>query len=137
MFPPDLSDERGHIEVADPLGRRRRCGRNRARDGSRWRVLEALLILLTESLSVCFSGWIEERLPALLPCRSEFWRCDVPVRAAILGNGTQVITQLFQSGPADEAGSRCRSFGKLPSFPGVVGKLVVGEASPREPCRIA
>jgi len=39
-------------------------------------------ILLTESLDVRFSERIEEFLTALLPCRLEFGRCDVPVRPA-------------------------------------------------------
>ena len=47
-----------------------------------------LLLLFTESLDVRFAVRIEEFLAALLPRRSEFGRCDVPVRPAFLGNGT-------------------------------------------------
>jgi hypothetical protein len=45
-----------------------------------------LLILFTESLDVRFAVRIEEFLAALLPRRFECGRCDVPVRAAFLGN---------------------------------------------------
>ena len=60
------------------------------------------LILFTESLDVRFAVRIEEFLAALLPRRFEFGRCDVPVRPAFLGNGTQVLAEIFQSGPAEE-----------------------------------
>jgi hypothetical protein len=62
----------------------------------------ALLILFTESLDVGLAVRIEEFLAALLPRRFEFWLCDVPVRPAFLGNGTQVLAEIFQSGPAEE-----------------------------------
>ena len=54
------------------------------------------LILLTESLDVGFTVWIEEFLAALLPCCSEFRRCDVPIRPAFLGDETQVLVEIFQ-----------------------------------------
>jgi hypothetical protein len=38
----------------------------------------------------------------LLPCRFEFWLCDVPVRPAFFENRTQVLAEIFQSGPAEE-----------------------------------
>jgi hypothetical protein len=46
------------------------------------------LILFTESLGVRFAIRVEEFLATLLPSRFEFGRCDVPVRTALLGNGT-------------------------------------------------
>src|SRR5437868_8785255 len=71
-------------------------GAERVADG------DTLLILFTESLDVGFAVRIEEFLSALLPGRFEFGRCDVPVRPAFLGNGTQVLAEIFQSGPAEE-----------------------------------
>src|ERR1700676_3280950 len=62
----------------------------------------ALLILFTETLNARFAVRIEEFLTALLPRRFEFGRCDVPVRPAFLGNGTQVLAEVFQSRPAEE-----------------------------------
>ena len=47
-----------------------------------------LLILFTESLGVRLAVRVEEFLAALLPCRFEFGRGDVPVRPAFPGNGT-------------------------------------------------
>jgi hypothetical protein len=61
-----------------------------------------LLILFTESLEVRFVVRIEEFLAALLPCRFEFGRCNVPVRPASLGNGTQLLVEIFECGPAEE-----------------------------------
>jgi len=58
-----------------------------------------LLILFTESLNVGFAVRIEEFLAALLPRRFKFGRCDVPVRTAFFGNGTQVLAEIFHSGP--------------------------------------
>jgi cytochrome bd-type quinol oxidase subunit 2 len=57
-----------------------------------------LLLLFTESLAVRFAVRIEEFLAALLPRRFEFGRCDVPVRSAFLGNGAQILAEIFQSG---------------------------------------
>jgi hypothetical protein len=62
----------------------------------------ALLTLFTESLNVRFAVRIEEFLAALLPRRFKFGRCDVPVRPAFFANGTQVLAEIFQSGPAEE-----------------------------------
>src|SRR5271165_5668293 len=64
--------------------------------------LMLLLILFTECLHVRFAVRIEEFLVALLPRRFEFGRGDVPVRPAFPGNGTQVLAEIFQSGPAEE-----------------------------------
>ena len=64
--------------------------------------LEPALILFTESLGVSFAVRVEEFLAALLPRRFEFGRGDVPVRPALLGNGAQVLAEIFQSGPAEE-----------------------------------
>ena len=61
-----------------------------------------LLFLFTESLDVRFAVRIEEFLATLLPRRFEFVCCDVPVRPAFLGNGTEVLAEIFQSGPAEE-----------------------------------
>src|SRR5215213_469188 len=65
-------------------------------------VTIALLILLAEGLDVCFAVRVEEFLAALLPRRFEFGRCDVPVRPAFPGHGTQVLAEFFQSGPGEE-----------------------------------
>src|SRR5215510_13081603 len=65
-------------------------------------VMTPFLILFTECLDVRFAVRIEEFLAALLPRRLEFGRCDVPVGPAFLGNGTQVLPKLFQSGPPEE-----------------------------------
>src|SRR5271155_2812428 len=43
-----------------------------------------LLILFTESLDIGLAVRIEKFLPALLPRRFEFGRCDVPVGPAFL-----------------------------------------------------
>src|SRR5580700_3827006 len=60
------------------------------------------LILFTESLDVCFAVRIEELLAALLPRRSEFGRCDIPVRPAFLGNNTKILPEILESRPAPE-----------------------------------
>src|SRR5882724_744341 len=62
----------------------------------------ALLIPLIDSLGVRFAVGIEEFLAALLPCRFHLGRCDVPVGPAFPGNRTQVLAQVFHSGPAPE-----------------------------------
>jgi hypothetical protein len=67
-----------------------------------WGNAKPLLILFTESLNVRFAVRIEEFLAALLPSGFEFGRGDVPVRPAFFGNGTQVLTEIFQSGPTEE-----------------------------------
>jgi hypothetical protein len=63
---------------------------------------DAVLILFSESLDIRLAVRIEEFLAALLPRRFQFGRRDVPVRPAFLGNGTQVLAEIFQSGPAEE-----------------------------------
>jgi hypothetical protein len=45
------------------------------------------LVLFAQGLGVRFAVRIKEFLSALLPRRSEFGRCNVPVRPAFLGNG--------------------------------------------------
>jgi hypothetical protein len=45
---------------------------------------------------------IEEVLAALLPRRFEFRRCDVPVRPAFHGNGTEILAEIFQGRAAEE-----------------------------------
>jgi hypothetical protein len=57
------------------------------------------LILFTESLGVRSAVWIEQFLAALLPRRFEFGRRDIPDRPAFLRSGTQVLAEIFQSGP--------------------------------------
>jgi hypothetical protein len=54
-------------------------------------------VLFTESLDIRFAVRIEKLLAALLPRRPEFWRCDVPVRAAFLRDSTQVPSKILQS----------------------------------------
>src|SRR5215471_10565609 len=61
-----------------------------------------LLVLFTDRLRVGFAVGIEEFLPALLPRLLEFGCRDVPVRAAFPGNRTQILPELFHSGPAEE-----------------------------------
>ncbi len=61
-----------------------------------------LLILFTESLDVRLAVRIEKFLAALLPRRFEFGCRDVPVRPAFLGNGTQILAEIFHGGPAEE-----------------------------------
>ena len=68
------------------------------------------LILFTESLDVRFAVRIEEFLAALLPRRFEFGSSDVPVRPAFLGNGTQVLAEIFQQWAGRRTSSRCRSY---------------------------
>src|ERR1700692_1316869 len=69
-----------------------------------------VLILFTESLDVRFAVRIKEFLAALLPCRFEFGRCDVTVHPTFPGHGTQVLAEIFHSGPAEEPVARCRSY---------------------------
>jgi len=45
------------------------------------------LVLFAQGLGVRFAVRIKEFLSALLPRRSEFGRCNVPVRPAFPGNG--------------------------------------------------
>jgi hypothetical protein len=63
---------------------------------------DTALVLFTESLDVRFAIRIEEFLAAMLPSRFEFGRRNVPVWPAFLGNGAQVLAEIFQSGPAEE-----------------------------------
>ena len=46
-----------------------------------------ILVLFAQGLGVRFAVRIKEFLSALLPRRSQFGRCNVPVRPAFLGNG--------------------------------------------------
>src|SRR3984893_5800338 len=61
-----------------------------------------ILILLTDSLGVRLAVWIEELLPSLPPRRFEFGRRDIPVRPAFLGDGAQVLAEIFESGPTEK-----------------------------------
>src|SRR5215469_7828098 len=61
-----------------------------------------LLIVFTQSLDVRFAVRVEEFFAALLPRRFEFGRCDVPVRPAFLGYGTEVLAKFFQRRPAEK-----------------------------------
>ena len=61
----------------------------------RLQYLNRGLILFTESLDVGFAVRVEELLAALLPRSSEFGRSDVPIRPAFLGNGAQVLAEVF------------------------------------------
>jgi hypothetical protein len=49
-------------------------------------------------LNVRFAVRIVEFLAALLPRRFKFGRCDVPVRPAFFGNGTQVLAEIRGDG---------------------------------------
>ena len=53
-------------------------------------------------MDVSFAVGVEEFFAALLPSRFEFGGCDVPVRPAFPGNDTQVLAEIFESGPAEE-----------------------------------
>jgi hypothetical protein len=48
------------------------------------------------------STWVGEFLAALLPRRFEFGRRDIPVRPAFLGDGAQVLAEVFESGPTEK-----------------------------------
>ena len=52
-------------------------------------------MLFTNSLGISFAVRIEEVLAALLPCRLELRRCDVPVGPAFLGDRTQILAEFF------------------------------------------
>src|SRR5262249_31916582 len=64
--------------------------------------LDELLILFPDSLGVGFAVRIKAFLAALFPCRFQFGCCDVPVRSAFLGHGTQVPAKIFQCGPTEK-----------------------------------
>ena len=68
---------------------------------SQW-LFDGLLVLFTDCLGVGFAVGIEEFLAALLPSGFEFGRGDVPIGPALLGDGTQVLTEILHSGPAEE-----------------------------------
>src|SRR5471030_2605692 len=60
------------------------------------------LILFTDRLGVRPSVWVKELLSALLPCRLELGRRNVPVRTTFLRHCTQVLAQFFHSGSAEK-----------------------------------
>ena len=60
------------------------------------------LILFPQSLGVRFTVRVEEFLAPLLPRRFEFGCCDVPVRPAFPGNGTEVLAEFLESGPPEK-----------------------------------
>src|SRR5580658_4655983 len=62
----------------------------------------ALLVLLSECLSIGLAIRIEQFLAAFLPRGSHFRRRDVPVGPTFVGNGSQVLAKLFQSRPTEE-----------------------------------
>ena len=53
-------------------------------------------------MGVGFAVRIEEFLAAFAPRGLEFWRCDVPVRPAFLGDGAQVLAELLYRGSSEE-----------------------------------
>src|ERR1700683_3392224 len=96
----------GHLGVqsngrriyAEELGR---TIETRAGCGAR-QIAHPVLILITDRLGVRFSVRVEKFLSALLPCRLEFGRGDVPVRSAFLRHSAQVLPQFFHRGAAEE-----------------------------------
>jgi hypothetical protein len=71
-------------------------------EGKTFQSVLPLLILLSDRLGVRLSVRVEEFFPALLPCRLEFGRRDVPVRPAFLRHSTEVQAQFFHRGAAEE-----------------------------------
>ena len=61
-----------------------------------------LLILLTYGLGIGLAVRVENVFPGVLPGVFEFGRGDVPVRPALSYNGTQVLTRIFNSRPAEK-----------------------------------
>ena len=61
-----------------------------------------LLILFTDGLDIRFAVGIEEFFAALLPGGFEFGGGDVPVWAAFLGDGAEVLAKFFDGGTAEE-----------------------------------
>ena len=55
------------------------------------------LILFPQRLNVRFAVRVEELFTALLPRGLESGCRDVPIWPALAGDGTQVLTQIFQS----------------------------------------
>jgi hypothetical protein len=69
----------------------------------RWSMARLrLLILFTEGLDVGFAVWIEEVFAALLPGGFEFGPSDVPIGAALFGDGAEVLAEIFHGGAAEE-----------------------------------
>jgi hypothetical protein len=60
------------------------------------------LILFAEGLGVGFAVGIEEFFAALLPGDAEFGGGDVPIGAALFGNGAEILAEIFESGAAPE-----------------------------------
>ena len=59
-------------------------------------------MLFTDSLGIPPAVRVKQFPAALLPRRPEFGRRDVPVGPALLRNGTQILAQIFHSGPTEE-----------------------------------
>src|SRR5579864_4597171 len=60
------------------------------------------LIFFAKSLDECFAVGIEQFLAALLPRRSHLRLRDVPIRAAFLEDGAQVLPEIFHRGTAEK-----------------------------------
>jgi hypothetical protein len=62
----------------------------------------APLILFAEGLEIGFTVGVEKIFAALLPGGFEFGGGDVPVWAAFLADGTEVLAEIFDGGTAEE-----------------------------------
>src|ERR1700746_3314928 len=53
------------------------------------------LVLLTDCLSIGLAVGIKELFAIFFPCGLHFRRSDIPIRPALLGDGTEVLTEIF------------------------------------------
>src|SRR5258708_18742974 len=60
------------------------------------------LILFADGLKIGFAVGVEKIFAALLPAGSEIGGGDVPVWAAFLGDGAEVLAEFFDGGTAEE-----------------------------------
>jgi hypothetical protein len=96
-----LLDPGGHLRHRNlRSGEGRRC--HSGARGSMELAATPLLILFTESLDGGSAVGIEEFLAVSPPRCFKFGRCDIPVRPALPEDRTQVLAEIFQSGPAEQ-----------------------------------
>ena len=65
-------------------------------------MLTLILVLFAQGLDECFAVGIEEVLAALLPGRFHFGRGDVPVGPVFLGDGAEILAEIFHRGTPPE-----------------------------------